>query len=107
MEIQMWEEQLGKIEGIIENCYNISNIKGNENIGGILGSVASYERTRIVNCYNIKENIKEQIVGSYASSYITQNCYTAIDIFTAEDLGDAFVDDTENVNGGYPLLYWE
>ena len=33
------------------------------------------------------------------------NCYTREDTFTVSDLGDAFVDNPENVN--QPLLYWE
>ena len=35
------------------------------------------------------------------------NCYTKSDIFSAENLGDAFKEDTENKNNGYPMLKWE
>ena len=43
------------------------------------------------------ENVKDDII----------NCYTKDQTFTAVYLGDAFVDDTENENGGYPMLKWE
>ncbi len=93
------------MEGTIENCYNIKNVMGQENIGGILG-ITSSVRTKTVNCYNTGENIKNEIIG-YTTFDAVKNCYKLIDTFTAADLGDAFKDDTENINDGYPLLTWE
>ena len=64
-----------------------------------------------VNCYSTGEVVG---TGSYIGDLIGGpetlgeiNCYTKDDSFTAADLGDAFKEDTENKNNGYPLLYWE
>ena len=35
------------------------------------------------------------------------NCFGKDDTFTYKDLGDDFVEDTENQSGGYPMLKWE
>ncbi len=42
------------------------------------------------------ENVKDDII----------NCYTKDQTFTAEDLGDAFKENTGE-NNGYPMLKWE
>lgn len=56
--------------------------------------------------YNGINDIGE-LVGYNGTATQLQNSYISSDVFYAKDLGDAFVDDDENVNGGYPLLYWE
>ena len=99
----------------IENCYNTKNVSGNISVGGIIGESTKLEgASNIKNCYSIGEitgtgNVGDidgvPEYGGVKDNII--NCKTKADIFSAEDLGDAFVDDTENVNGGYPLLYWE
>ena len=64
----------------------------------------------IYNCYNKGEIIadsKAEIINHYYKRNKIENCYSSTDTFTAVDLGDAFVDDTENKNDGYPMLYWE
>ena len=102
----------GGIDGRVENCYNTNNIEGNRSVGGICNASSTFG-ANVINCYSIgtitgTASIGDIIGGgSNDESNKIINCYTKNDTFTAEDLGDAFVDDTENVNGGYPLLYWE
>ena len=102
----------GNNEEKIKNCYNIKSITGKDNVGGILGSTESgFGKENIINCYSLGEIVgsgnKGQIVGIVPTEQpkAMKNCYTTDDIFTASDLGDAFVDNPENPN--QPLLYWE
>lgn len=102
----------GNNEKKIKNCYNIKSITGKDNVGGILGSTESgFGKENIINCYSLGEIVgsgnKGQIVGIVPTEQpkAMKNCYTTDDIFTASDLGDAFVDNPENPN--QPLLYWE
>ena len=97
----------------IENCYNTGNVSGQFETGGILGAPNSTEVNGI-NCYSTGEITGTERVGNIFGWEENEemqnhifNCYTKNDTFTAADLGDAFKEDTENVNGGYPLLYWE
>ena len=97
----------GSIAGKIQNCYNTSNINGQEITGGISGDQTEGNS---INCYSLGEVCGTgtsigNIVGWEYEKII--NCYTKNHTFTAEDLGDAFVDDAENENGGYPMLKWE
>ena len=105
---------VGGFYGKIENSYNINSISGQNDVGGIVGALAkSIDSTEnsIKNCYSLGEvsgigNVKGDIIGMNYDGEI-YNCYTKENTFTAEDLGDAFKDDTNNINGGYPILYWE
>ena len=98
---------VGSIEGNVENCYNIGNVSGEESVGGIVG--ASLGKDNIINCYSFGQIIGNknngEIIGLKGTNSKMNNCYTKNDTFTAEDLGDAYVDNPENVN--QPLLYWE
>ena len=98
----------GLNEGSIVNCYNISDITSNlGNVGGIVGNQEKV--CNIYNCYSLgkiigNSNIGE-ITGNESSINKMENCYTSDKKFTAEDLGDVFVENPEDVN--QPLLYWE
>ena len=97
---------------IIRNCYNISNINGRYATGGIAGAYqAYYSNSSIINSYSIGEIIGTtrvgEIVGLEFQDSSIVNCYIKNDTFTAEDLGDAFKEDINNINEGYPILYWE
>ena len=102
---------VGGIDGIVENCYNIGNIEGYR-AGGILNASTTIGGNA-TNCYSIgtvtAQASRGDIIGGGSNLEINKivNCYTKNDTFTAADLGDAFVDDAENVNDGYPVLYWE
>ena len=102
----------GNVAGSIENSYNLNNVSGQNYVAGILGVTAppSPLINSTINCYFLGDvsGTGERIGDIVGLEYegIT-NCYTKDDTFTAADLGDAFKDDTNNINGGYPLLYWE
>ena len=103
------------IYGEIENCYNIEDVTGTKNIGGILGAADNSIESYISNCYSSGKISGEENTGNIVgdidrvSTDITKiiNCYTKDNTFTAEDLGKAFKEDTENINNGYPILDWE
>ncbi len=101
----------GTVDGKIENCYNLQAVKGISSIGGIIGAGGTDVQTNIYNSYSIGDISGDYFVGEiygYTQIYevIQKNVYTKTNIpFTAEDLGDAFVDNPENAN--QPLLYWE
>ena len=106
---------VGMIYGEIENCYNIEDVTGTKNIGGILGAADNSIESYISNCYSSGKISGEENTGNIVgdidrvSTDITKiiNCYTKDNTFTAEDLGKAFKEDTENINNGYPILDWE
>ena len=110
----MWNAGIvSGIDGTVENCYNISNVDGEECVGGIAGQSGATLGTSVVNCYSLGEITGTKNVGNIIglkTGIINPeivNCYTKNDTFTASNLGDAFVDDKENINGGYPMLNWE
>ena len=103
--------------GQITNCYNTKNINSRDgSVGGIVGASEGIDTTRkmgIYNCYTLGEvsgniNVGEIVYLIYGPIHPEiVNCYTKNDTFTASNLGDAFEEDTENKNNGYPILYWE
>ena len=105
---------VGSIEGNIQNSYNISNITSTEpNVGGILGEAGEELGTNLTNCYSIGEmrgayEVGEIVGHQYLNlNHKQTNCYSRNDTFMAENLGNAFKEDSENKNNGYPILYWE
>ena len=98
----------------VTNCYNKGTINGYQNVGGIAGMThnATGLYLTVSNCYNIgtvtgSKDVSE-IVGSVLSGKgAILNCYTKSQGPTAAKLGDAFADDTMNINGGYPILKWQ
>ena len=112
---------VGSLDGNIENCYNVNDVKAMASyVGGIIGYSGSeteetylYNKINISNCYSIGDISGKSYVGDligYKPKTTTIdeiNCYTKNDTFTAEDLGDAYKEDIENINEGYPILFWE
>ena len=114
---------------IVINCYNTGNITGtSSNIGGIVG--LQRENSKVKNTYsigNITGNTGGGIVGVQLSGEIENSYYientingssgyilegaTAIsseelkNIYTV--LGEAFKQDINNINNGYPILTWQ
>ena len=109
----------GNIDGTIQNCYNRGDVTSSKwNVGGIVGLTGADFGTQIINSYsngNISGttylNSIGDIIGDHNQNSKEKdkiiNCFGKNDTFTAEDLGNAFVDDTENENEGYPMLKWE
>lgn len=116
---------IGGISGYINNnttiinCYNKGEVSGNEGIGGIIGRT-EWDKTKIINCYNMGningivkntysligtcDNICGENRGTIEQSYIkTSEEMKKI----TEELGEAFKEDTELINNGYPILSWQ
>ena len=101
----------GQASSDVINCYSVGSVEGRYCIGGIIGWIAR-EKSVVSNCYfsgeiTTLEVGKNILIGEGEENSEIVNCYTKNDSFTAVDLGDAFKEDTENKNNGYPLLYWE
>ena len=119
-------------EGDVVDSYNIGDITGTgSNIGGIIGLIAD-EKAKLLNSYNIgkitsNNNFGGGIVGVFLSGNI-QNCYFLENVVNegngtniegiqkqsseelkaiAEILGEAFKQDEDNINQGYPVLAWQ
>lgn len=108
----------------ISNCYNTGTVNGSTRSGGIVGQ--NMYGVKITNCYNTGA-IKGTGIGAIAgfAGVKISNCYWTrpdvgrgngtgeiigggkVDSISAEDLGDAFVADTRNINNGYPILSWQ
>lgn len=126
-------QNIGGENSIIENCYNIGEIKSN-NIGRLGGIVGWNWSGTTKNCYNIG-NVSERedyggVVGSNNTAYIgtvtntyylSGTCSKGIGYGTGEatektseqlkglagTLGSEFITDSENINSGYPILKWQ
>ncbi len=97
---------VGEINGNIENCYNIANISGVGDVGGITGRLTG----NIKNCYSIANITGNYSVGIFSGVIHTgtvENCYSKDDEFNVSNLGNAFKEDTNNINDGYPILQWQ
>jgi hypothetical protein len=111
----------------IKSCYNSGNITGASRCGGIVGQAmngttitSSYSigkldgsgtaadicdffgGAEISNCYYSQKSIKGTGTGT-----VNDNCGEIPDENFASILGSEFVEDTENINGGYPILKWQ
>ena len=87
-------------ESSMENCYNIGQVSG-ENAIEINSVVGRINRCIVNNCYAIE--------GEYAVETVE-----GIKVLSSEELKNAsgllkdkFKEDVNNINGGYPILYWQ
>lgn len=114
----------------IENCYNTGAISGQWYASGICGS-DTLPASKITNCYNsgtitatndgsyyagITANFRGTISNSYyanpaADALFNGTPTTATAITSpeglADNLGNAFKEDTAGANNGYPILAWQ
>lgn len=109
----------------IRDCYNTGSVTGSAKAGGIVGQLSS---GTIENCYSIGDigGKASQKGGIFAfSSATVKNCYytlpetetfggtaaAATQITSpeglADELGNAFKEDTAGANKGYPILVWQ
>ena len=96
-------------ENTIQNCYNCAEIKADRDKGGIVGFAQGKNNLvpKLKNCYTTG-NI--EVIGRNKNPKATiDNCYVLISATdkNANQLGDAFVPDTGNINNGYPILSWQ
>ena len=109
----------------IRDCYNTGSVTGSAKAGGIVGQL---NKGTIENCYSIGDigGKASQKGGIFAfSSATVKNCYytlpetevlggtaaAAAHITSpeglADELGNAFQEDTAGANNGYPILVWQ
>ena len=120
----------------VMNCYNVGEISGNQKIGGISGIIGNYNETSMIqieNCYSAKDITGDNDVGAiYGYNYNTitiqdiNNYYLINTVNGGNDilskatqktsnelksmvniLGNAFKEDIDNINNGYPVLNWQ
>ncbi len=111
----------GDNEHIVSNCYNAGQISGTDstNVGGIVGNIKGNNNPIVTDCYydsalNAKGigYIDSNNMGSYTIENVEGK--TAEEMKTAAFIallngenGTAFVQDTSNINNGYPILAWQ
>ena len=81
-------------DSYIYSCYNIGEIKAENNPGGIVGG----DFGTITNCYYLNTIIKENNEQAKSEEELKS---------MQSELGDDFIEDTENINNGYPILSWQ
>ena len=124
----------GGLQGIIENSYNFGIINGDSCSGGIAGQMFTYTYPTIKNSYNVGQSTGGGISGCPYQTYeykLDGNYYLegtagygfcyfksnqGAEPLSQEEMpsvisvinGDnAFVEDTNNINNGYPILKWQ
>lgn len=109
------------VSGKIYNCYNKGKVYAvSYNVGGINGAAGNSTSATVYtyNCYNLGtvsgNTHKGQITGwpnANAGSSQDVNCYTTNATAAGLNAGvysdNIWVDDTTNINGGYPILKWQ
>ena len=97
---------------LVENCYNYGNvtaISGRDLYdGGIMGTNGQTNKimeARIVNCYTLNT---KQAYYYRRNSKVYTGCVASETLKTyASQLGNAFTNDSTNINNGYPVLKWQ
>lgn len=99
-----------KTNTTIINCYNTGTISNAKYIGTIAAYIYKAATAKVENCYSINSTADIYAYPQDNGAKST-NCYKDGlkdgKKITAEDLGDAFVEDSDNINGGYPILKWQ
>lgn len=127
---------VGGLQGAVKNTYNIGNITGNSGGGGIVGQIYTLTSPTIMNNYSvgiinegggivdsyfgekndylIQNNFYLQGSASYGVSFLKSNIGaeplsqdempSVISVINGDN---AFVEDTNNINNGYPILKWQ
>jgi hypothetical protein len=110
----------GDNEYLVSNCYNAGQITSTHtgaNVGGIVGNIKyGFSPPIVQDCYYNSELNDKGIGYIDTSTYTVTNVEgkTAEEMKTAEfvallngENGSAFVQDTNNINNGFPILTWQ
>ena len=113
----------GDNESLVSNCYNAGKISstGSNGIGGIVGNIKNYADQPIIvrDCYYDSALNDKGVCfdpRNQPSNYTLENVEgkTAEEMKTAAfvallngENGTSFVQDTNNINNGYPILAWQ
>ncbi len=120
---------------VIENCYNMGEIFARaktSSTGGLVGYLNNdAQNPKLLNCYNVGNYYG--IIGSVhasATGAVMENCYSVATVRMvrvsqalsygksaqigsdtlkgyASTLGAAYTTDTQSINKGYPILFWQ
>ncbi len=106
-------------DGAIYNCYNNATVSSGNNYAtsGLAGANGvSGPIGYVYNSYTIQN---ETIDSGYRGRVDIQNCYatdantkleelnTGIDVVNGKDTEQPWIEDSENINNGYPILKWQ
>ena len=95
----------------ISNAYNAQAVTGTSQAGGLVGYAAGNNTTSTFeNAYWLAENPSVAHTVANANVIVTGEPQAkTVDEFKAlaSTLGEAFAEDGEGVNGGYPVLSWQ
>ena len=101
---------VGSVSGknTIQNCYNRGEVTATSDNGGIAGSIQTNSNTSPVlkNCYTTGGIA---VIGRNKNNTSISDCYslTSTTDDNIKNLSSAFVEDTDNINDGYPILPWQ
>ncbi len=100
----------------INNCYSSGGMStqytDNIKYGGILGRIVNNEQTTITNCSTTSAMAIGQNEGTSTSQTITNvnggqtNLPSVLSVINTDNNG-VFVEDSKNINNGYPILKWQ
>lgn len=101
----------GQSTSSISNCYNVGKIKGTTIFGGIVGAnlvSKDYQTEGVLRNTYILENTCENICG-YNDSTIEDSSIKSKEEMKllVSTLGEAFKEDINNINNGFPILTWQ
>ena len=99
--------------GRVANCYNIGEVTGKNFVGGIIGGQSISENVQ--NCYYQKGSAIGGVNGQdYPNQVeVLDNKMTNLinliqnQIEIDNEMVNVWKEDTENINNGYPILYWQ
>lgn len=82
-----------------ENCYNIGAVSGGDKAKELFSFANN--KNKVKNCYS------KDISKAFGSAYTNAENCGSIDEDILNNLGSAFTEDSNNINGGYPILKWQ
>ena len=94
-----------EIIGSINNCYNIATVTGKSYVGAI----TSARTITVSNCGYLTGNATYG--NGYKNSDTGCTIYNTIEemptVMEIVNVGSHYKEDTNNINGGYPILSWQ
>ena len=94
------------------NCYNVGTVSFSEstntNLGALIGNKSN--NGTVTNCYFLEGSAAVAVGGATvegAASKTAEEMQADAFVTALNGEGDAFVKDTNGINGGYPVLSWQ
>lgn len=94
----------------IDNCYNTGNLSGTSTYkGGIVGYIENDSSNNITinRCSYLTGTATTGIGYTADSSLSIEPSDTLPSVLSVINGDNAFVEDKDNINGGYPILSWQ